>query len=92
MNRTLALAALTLALGSVVAPAQAVTAPTHRTPTFPLCVTTHWRAAHTGQPMTRPGESCQVRAGMWIPSSWHRVGVTYSPDGSSAYEVWQRPS
>lgn len=94
------LAALGLLL-SVAAPVSAApgdgpgsTPPPHRHRTsvaVPLCVTTTWRAEHTHTPKTAPGEVCQVRVGMWIPSSWHRVGVVYSRDRSEAFEVWQRP-
>jgi hypothetical protein len=58
----------------------------------PLCVSTTWRHERTGQPFTKPGQSCQVREGMWIPSSWVRVGVTYSADRSEAFEVYRRPA
>lgn len=55
------------------------------------CVSTTWRAQHTHQAKTRPGELCYVTEGMWIPATWHRIGIRLSADGSQAFEVWQRP-
>jgi hypothetical protein len=36
----------------------------------PLCVTTTWRHLHTGQPKTKPGQTCRLTPGMWLPRSW----------------------
>ncbi len=103
MKRTAATILATLAIAAAtLTPAAAATgdSPSPQPPTrhtvstahIPLCVTTTWRAQHTRKPKTAPGEVCQVRVGMWIPSSWVRAGVVYSRDHSQAFETWMRPA
>lgn len=81
------LAVTTVAVALVLAtPAAASARPNVPTPTVPaphqrpapvappLCVSTTWRAIHTGRPKTRPGQVCRFTRGMWLPSSWVVVG------------------
>lgn len=90
-------AAVTITVSLVLAaPAQAAPQPGTPTPTAPhprvfhaatapLCVTTTWRALHTHEPKTRPGQVCRFVPGMWLPRSWRVLG----PVGSAL--LVQRP-
>ena len=56
---------------------------------YPACVTTRWRSAYWHRPMTRPGQTCIVLAGMWVPASYRLVGYwTRDERGAARYDVW----
>ena len=89
MKRTVATILATLALAAVtMSPAAADGAPHHRPPAtpLPLCVTTPWRAAFTGHPMTKPGTVCVLTDDMWKPRSW-RVLVPWITVGSAGHTI-----
>lgn len=101
--RTLATLAATVALTFAVAgPAAAAPQPGTPTPraphpraaaavSLPLCVTTTWRAKHTGKPKTRPGQVCILTPGMWLPHSWQIIAVGAVGDGES-FAIVRRPA
>lgn len=100
LRKLLAVVVTAAALLAFAPPAQAE-APRSRGPVvsvypLPLCVTTSWRAAYTHQPKTRPGATCLLTAGMWLPRSWVVLGSWRSSERwagrfLSGLVVWRPP-
>ena len=93
---SLAIAAATLTPASAAPDPSSHGAPHARGPAtpLPLCVTTPWRAEHTGQPMTKPGATCVLTPDMWKPRSWHVVipWVVADEAGNEIEIVLARPT